>query len=165
MNGATSVEIVRGNFDNKNRSGDCSFGRFLLVSAGLQVSVDPDCIEAGAVFTGVQVAVTDNQCAGIALVQLFEQLSHGSLLFSRSRVGGLTADVVAALVTYTDAMGIVVHAVGAYHRFRTSWLYGSVTTDDVVVADAVESSVLMPLIYLLCRWRLVGPYRSAMNNN
>ena len=151
MNGATSVEIVRGNFDNKNRSGDCSSGRFLLVSAGLQVSVDPDCIEAGAVFTGVQVAVTDDKCAGVTPMEVLEQLSHGSLLFSRSRVGGLTADVEPALVADANRMGVMVHAVGADLSFRTAWLNLSVTTDHVVVADAVKSSVLMPLIYLLCR--------------
>ena len=60
-------------------------------------------------------------------------------------------DVVAALVTYADAVGVVWYAVGSDLPFRTSQLYRSVTTDDVVVADAVESSLLMPLIYLCCR--------------
>ena len=126
-------------------------GRFLSVSAGLQVSVDLDCIETRAGLPGVQVVVTDNQGAGIAPVHLFEQSSNGSLLFSCSRVGGLTADVQSALVADAYRVGVVVQAVGADHPFRTAWLYLSVTTDDVVVADAVKSSLLMPLLYLLCR--------------
>ena len=64
---------------------------------------------------------------------------------------GLTADVQSALVADANRVAVVVHAVGAYLLFRTAWLYLSVTTDDVVVADALKLSVLMPLIYLLCR--------------
>ena len=95
--------------------------------------------------------MTDNQCAGVTLVEVFQQLSHGSLLFSRSRVGGLTSDVEPALVADANGMGVMVHAVGANLTFRTAWLYLSVTTDDVVVADALKSSVFMPLLYVLCR--------------
>ena len=85
--------------------------------------------------------MTDNHGAGVTPVEVFEQLSHGSLLFSRSRVGGLTADVQAALVADAYRVGVVIHAVGANLTFRTAWLYLSVTTDDVVVADALKSSV------------------------
>ena len=95
--------------------------------------------------------MTDNQCAGVTLVQVLKQLSHGSLLFRRSRVGGLTSDVEPALVADAYRMGVMVHAVGANLTFRTAWLYLSVTTDDVVVADALKSSVFMPLLYVLCR--------------
>ena len=60
-------------------------------------------------------------------------------------------DVVAALVAYADAVGVVWYAVGSDLPFRTSQLYRSVTTDDVMVADALKSSVLMPLLYILFR--------------
>ena len=95
--------------------------------------------------------MTDYKCAGVTPVEVFEQLSHGSLLFSRSRVGGLTADVEPTLVADAYRVGVMVHAVGANLTFRTAWLYLSVTTDDVVVADALKSSLLMPLLYVLCR--------------
>jgi hypothetical protein len=40
-------------------------------------------------------------------------------------------------------------AVGTHHPFRSACLNDSVTTDDVVVADAeVETSLAMPRIYL-----------------
>ena len=95
--------------------------------------------------------MTDYKCAGVTLVEVFEQLSHGSLLFRRPRVGGLTSDVEPTLVADAYRVGVVVHAVGANLTFRTAWLYLSVTTDDVVVADALKSSVFMPLLYVLCR--------------
>ena len=86
----------------------------------------------------------DYHGTGVASVQVFEQLSHGSLLFSRSCISGLTADVEPALVADAYRVGVVVHAVGADHPFRTAILNFSVTTDDVVVADALKLSVLMP---------------------
>ena len=78
------------------------------------------------------------------------------VVVSRTRVGGLTADVQTTLVAYAYRVLVVVLAcyvaVGAYHPFRTSRLYGSVTTDDVVVADAeLEASLAMPRVYLGCR--------------
>ena len=98
---------------------------------------------------GVQVMMPDDQGAGVTLVQFFEQLLHRSLLFSRTRIGGLTADVQPALVANADRVGIVVQAVGADHPFWATWLNRSVTTDHVVVADAeVETSLAMPSINL-----------------
>ena len=117
----------------------------------LQVGILVHCIETRTGLCGIQIVVTDNHGAGVTPVEVLEQQSHGSLLFSRSRVGGLTADVEPALVADAYRMGVVVHAVGADLSFRTAWLNLSVTTDHVVVADTVKSSVLMPLIYLLCR--------------
>ena len=110
--------------------------------------------------------MTNYQCVGVALVQLFEQCAHGSLLFSRSRVGGLTADVEPALVADANRVGVMMQTVGANHPFRTAWLNLSVTTDHVVVADTeVEASLAVPRINLCRGTGLVGPYCTAMNNN
>ena len=46
-----------------------------------------------------------DQGAGITLTQRFEQLPHAGLLFSRARVGGLTADVEPALIADADWSG------------------------------------------------------------
>ena len=110
--------------------------------------------------------VTKNHGFGIALVQFLKQFSHGSLLSLGARVGGLTADVEPALVADADRVGIVVHAVGTDHPFRTAWFYRSVTTDHVVVAYAeVEASLAMPCVYLSDRTCLVRPHCRTMNNN
>ena len=89
--------------------------------------------------------MTDDQGAGVTLMQIFEQSPHGSLLFWCARIGGLTADVETALVADADRMGVVVQTVGADHPFRATWLNRSVTTDHVVVADAeVKTSFTVP---------------------
>ena len=108
--------------------------------------------DARTILVGVQVVVPDDDGAGVALVQLFQQLAHGLLLSLRPRVSGLAADVQTTLVAYAYRVLVVVLAVRAYHPFRTSWLYRSVTTDDVVVADAeLPALPSMPRIYLGCR--------------
>ena len=87
-----------------------------------------------------EVTVTYDHCAGVTLVQVFEQLTHGSLLRSRARVVGLTAGIKSPFIADANRMGIVMMpfdvAVGADHPFRATWLNRSVTTDHVVVADA-----------------------------
>ena len=120
----------------------------------LQILIFMYCIKARTILQRIQVVVPYYHGAGVALVQLFEQPAHGLLLSLGPRVGGLTADVQTTLITNTYRVLVVVLAcyvaVGADHPFRSSQLYCSVTTDDVVVADALESSAFMPLLYLLC---------------
>ena len=137
------------------------------MSAGLEVGIFVgDVWNARTILRGIQVAVTDYHGAGVTPMEVLEQLSHGSLLFSRSRVGGLTADVQSALVADANRVAVVVQAVGADLLFRTAWLNLSVTTDHVVVADAeVEASLAVPRINLCRGTGLVGPYCTAMNNN
>ncbi len=81
-----------------------------------------------------------DQSAGVALVEILEQLPHGLLLRSRARVVGLTASIKSPFIADANRMGIVMMpfdvAVGAYKPFRATWLDRSVTTDHVVVADA-----------------------------
>ena len=65
----------------------------------LQISIfTGDILDAGAVLTGFQVVVTDNQGVGVALMEVFLEPAKGCLLLCRTRVGGLTADVEATLV-------------------------------------------------------------------
>ena len=86
-----------------------------------------------------------DQGAGVTLVQVVEQSPHGSLLFSRARVGGLTSYIEPALVADADRVAVVVQTVGADHPFRATWLDRSVTTDHVMVADAeVETPLAVP---------------------
>ena len=108
---------------------------------------------------GVQVVVTDDHGVGVTPVQVFQQLSHRSLLLRCPRISGLTAGIVASLVAYADGVAVVVQTVGANHPFRSAGLNLSVTTDDVVVSDAeFPASLAMPRIYLSGGRCLVGPY-------
>ena len=110
--------------------------------------------------------VAYNHGAGVTPVEIFEQLSHGSLLFSGTRVGGLTADVEPTLIADANRVGVMVLAVGTDHPFRPSGLDCSVTTDHVVVADAeVKTSLAMPCVDLRCRARLPGPHCRTVKDN
>ena len=97
--------------------------------------------------------------AGVALVEILEQLPHGLLLRSRARVVGLTAGIKSPFIADANRMGIVMMpfdvAVGADHPFRATRLDLSVTTDHVMVADAeVKTSIAVPRIDLSGR----GPW-------
>ena len=109
--------------------------------------------------------MSDDQGAGVTLVEILEQQSHRRLLLCRAGIGGLTTDIESPFVADADRMGIVVQTVGADHPFRPTRLDLSVTTDHVVVADAeVEPPLAMPGINLSGRRCLVGPYCRTMND-
>ena len=123
-------------------------------------------IEAGTVAVVSEVTVPYDQGAGVTLVEFLDQSSHALLLLSRTRVDGLTAGIISALVADADRVGVVVQTVGADHPFRAAWLNRSVTTDHVVVADAklIMSVFAMPGVNLSGRRSLVGLYCRTMNN-
>ena len=103
--------------------------------------------------------MTYDHSAGVALVQVFEQLSHRNLLCLSTRIGRSASDIEPTLIADAYRVGVMVLAVGTDHIFGTAWLNRSVTTDHVVVADAeVETSLAMPRIDLSGRTQLVGLY-------
>ena len=122
--------------------------------------------DAWAILQWIQVMVTDDHGAGKAPVQFLKQSSHGSLLSLGAGVSGLTADVEPALVADAYRVGVVVLAVGTDHPFRTAWLNLSVTTDDVMVADAeLPAPLAMPGVDLSGRTLLIRPHCRTMKNN
>jgi hypothetical protein len=99
-------------------------------------------------------------------MEVFQEPAEGCLLLGRPCVGGLTADVEAALVAHADGVLVVVLAVGADHPFWSAELYLSVTTDDVVVADAeLPASLSVPRVYLSGGTLLVRFHCRTMNDN
>lgn len=98
---------------------------------------------------GIQVVMSDNQCTGVSLVQRLQQLSQGGLLCVGARIGWSSSNIQPSLVANAYRVLVVMLAVGTCEPFRSACLNDSVTTDDVVVADAeVETSLTMPRIYL-----------------
>ena len=142
-----------------------------MLPRGVQIGVlTGDVGDAGTGLLRIQVVMTYDQGAGEAPVQVFEQQPERHLLCHGTRVGGLTADVEPALVADAYRVGVVVLsfdvAVGSDHPFRTAWLYRSVSSDYVVVADAeLPAPLAMPRVYLSGRTRLVGPHRRTVNND
>ncbi len=123
-------------------------------------------IEARTGLLRIEVAMPDDQRAGVTLVEIFEQQSHRRLLLCRAGIGGLTADIESPFVADAYRMGIVVQTVGTYHPFRSTGLDLSVTTDHVVVADAklIMAVFAVPGINLSGRRCLVGLYCRTMNH-
>ena len=70
-------------------------------------------IEARTGLLRIEVAMPDDQRAGVTLVEIFEQQSHRRLLLCRAGIGGLTADIESPFVADAYRMGIVVQTVGA----------------------------------------------------
>ena len=137
-----------------------------MLPRGVQIGVlTGDVGDAGTGLLRIQVVMTYDQGAGEAPVQVFEQQPERHLLCHGTRVGGLTADVEPALVADAYRVGVVVLAVGADHVLRTSLFDISVTTDDVVVADAeVETPLAVPCVDLSHRTRLVRPHCRTVND-
>ena len=78
----------------------CYFSSFRL-----QVSIFFIRIEAWTVAVMAEVAMANDQGAGITLVQVFEQIPHGLLLLCRARVVGLTAGIKSPFVADADGVG------------------------------------------------------------
>jgi len=105
----------------------------------------------------IQVVMTDDQGAGIAVVQLFEQQTECLLLLLCACVGRFSLYVITALIAHADGVGVVVQTVGTDHIVRASALDFSVTPDNVVVADAeFPASLPVPCVDLRRRTGLVG---------
>jgi len=100
---------------------------------------------ARAVLLRVEVVVAYYHCLRVSAVQLLEQPPERCLLRLRAGVGRLAAYVEPSLVAHAYGVGIMVHAVGSCHPFRSSRLYLSVTADNVVVAYA-ELPVVVPAV-------------------
>ena len=123
-------------------------------------------LDTRTILVGIQVVMTYYQGTWVAPVQLFEQPSHRLPLFLSAGVGGLTSDVQSTLVAYAYRVTVMVHAVGTHHIFGPAFLNFSVTTDDVVVADAeVKASLAVPRINLRSRRCLVRAHGTAMNHD
>ena len=109
--------------------------------------------------------VTNNQCFGVRLVQAFEQGSHRGSLLRRPCVGGMASRIEASLVADAYRVAVMPLAVCADDCLAATWLYAPVTTDDVVVADALPATGFVPLVYLLCGTGLRGLHGTAMDDN
>ena len=125
--------------------------------------------DAGAILLWVQIVMSYYHGAGVTRMKFLEQRSHGSLLRRCAGIGGLTADVKPALIADANRVGVVVLsfdvAVGTDHPFRTAWLYRSVSSDHVVVADTeLPALSAVPRVYLSGRARLVGPHCRTVND-
>ena len=116
-----------------------------LVSFRLYVSVFLYRIETGAITVVTEISVAYDQGLRVAAVQVLEQRAERCLLRLCTRVIGLTSNIQPALVADAYRVGVVVQAVGTDEILRAARFDRSVTTDDVVIANAeVETPLAVP---------------------
>ena len=107
-------------------------------------------IEAGA-STGGVVAMAANVFDGRERPnEKADQHGHRAALFSCSSVGGLTIFVQTTDIHNADAVGVVSFAVCSHLVERSAHLQGAIEPYYVVVPDAIEASLSMPLVYIGC---------------
>ena len=102
---------------------------------------------------------------GELLVELVYQFTQRQLLFWCAGVSSLSLFVQPTFVADADAMAVVRIAVGTHLRDVTSLLDGAVAPYDIVVANALPSSVLVPFVNVFGRAPLSRTDSRAMNDN
>lgn len=79
-----------------------------------------------------------------------DQHGHCAALFSCSSVGGLSIFVQTTDIHDADAVGVVSLAVCSHLVERSAHLQGAIEPYYVVVPDAIEALLSMPLVYIGC---------------
>ena len=100
----------------------------------------------------------------IACFELFQEGLQRLLLGWRARVAWMPIGVKSAFVADAEAVLVVVLAMSTDDGFRPSGLYASVTTHDIVIADALPSALAVPLVNLPCARCLAGSHGTAMDD-
>ena len=107
-------------------------------------------VETGAGLVGV-FAVAVQGGTGIAAVEVGQQTGQGLPLCGRARVLGLpdVGFLRASHIADPDGVEVVVETMGAYFFFGTARMDAAVEVNEVVVADALPQSFLVPSVYVL----------------
>ena len=103
---------------------------------------------------------------GIEQLQLLQQLNERCLLPRGASVGRSPLGIQAALVAYTDAVGVVPPGMGTHLGWRTAGIDGSILADVEVVADVAP--VILYHVAVAQGFQgeiLVGSGRRAMDND
>ena len=83
--------------------------------------------------------MSEDAAEGETPFQLGHQPVHGFLLFGRSGVGRLSANVQPSLIADADAVGVEAFGVCAHLTQWSAVVHGSVPTDVVVVAASLPA--------------------------
>ena len=84
--------------------------------------------------------MTDNQCLGITLMQMFNQFSQSYLLCFRPGIlRSLSVGIQTTYIAYTDTVTVVAFAMCADHFRWASGFYSSVCRNHIVVTTALPA--------------------------
>lgn len=107
--------------------------------------------------------MTDDDGTGVGPVKLFEERTECGFLPRCASVLGIALCVESTFVTDADRVAVVVFDMSSHHRFWATFLDAAITSDDVVIADAVGVATgPMPRIDLGCAAGLGGLDCAAM---
>ena len=116
---------------------------FISLAGGfiLEIAVLVRCIIAGTGFAGVQVVMTQDEGCGVLTLQEAQEGHDAAALLYGARVSGVVVGCETALVTDTDAVGIVALAMCACLGDVATSMDDAVARDVIVVAYVAEASV------------------------
>jgi hypothetical protein len=136
-------------------------GAFILETAVLM-----RCIIAGTGLAGVQVVMTQDEGCGVLTLQEAQEGHDAAALLDGARVSGVVVGCETALVTDTDAVGIVALAMCACLGDVATSMDDAVARDVIVIADVAESSMLHVVTAAILR-RKGFPFRrgAAMDDD
>ena len=98
--------------------------------------------ETGALLHRVEVMMSEDEGARIALLELAKQCEHCAPLGHGARVLRSAVGIKTTLVAYSDGVGVVSLAVGTYAIDVASLVYLAVARDVVVIADVAVPAVV-----------------------
>lgn len=108
------------------------------------------CVEARARPGGVVAMAADVFDGRKRTDEKADQHGHCAALFSCSSVGGLPIFVQTTDIHDADAVGVVSFAMSANLVERSAHLQGTIEPYYVVIPDAIEALLSMPLVYIGC---------------
>ena len=100
------------------------------------------CRETGALLHGIEVVMSEDECTRIALLELAKQCEHCTFLAHGARVIRFAVGIKAALIAYSDGVGVVSLAVGTYAIYVASLVNLPVARDVVVISNVAVSAVV-----------------------
>ena len=107
----------------------------------LETAVLVRCIIAGTGLAGVQVVMTQDEGCGVLTLQSTQEGHDAATLLDGARVSGVVGGCETALVTDTDAVGIVALAMCACLGDVATSMDDAVAGDVIVIAYVAEASV------------------------
>ena len=109
--------------------------------------------------------MTDDEGTRVGPVKLFEERTEGGTLLGCASVLRIAFRVESTFVTDADGVAVVVFDVGTDHGLWATKFYAAITTDDVMISDAVGiASGAMPLVNLFGAGGLVRLDGRAMDD-
>ena len=93
--------------------------------------------------------MTHDEGARIGLLEFDEEGTHGGTLLGSASVGRFAVGIKASFIADADAMAVVVLHMGADNRLWSASFDAAISTDYIVVADAITiASCSVPFVNL-----------------